>query len=474
MYVVIVISIILQLTAAVLALRLVRITGMRLGWVSIAIGLSLMAWRRLVVFQDLYQGNVEPSQIMFPEAVAVVLSAFLCLGVATIGPYFRSVEENYKLRQESERKYKAVADLTYDWEYWLDEDLSFIYVSPSCYRICGHACTAIMQNPGLLEKVLEPKDYAVYSSSIHRIISEKESVNDILNVRHVDGNEYIVRHIAVPAYVDGNFCGVRGSFCNITEAHRDKLEVIRLNQELENRVQIRTNQLEAANRELEAFVYSVSHDLKAPLRHLDGYAKVICEDYSDKLDEQGRAMLSRISNAATEMNMLMDGLLRLSRVARKDLILEDVNLSAIAEVALADYKQNSPDTRTDLSVQQDIKVYADKALLQDVLINLIDNSWKFSAKKPETRISINRCAEPGYEGFTIEDNGVGFRKEDEDKLFKVFSRLHSDSDYKGTGVGLATILRIIQRHQGMIRADSEEGSSTKFTVLLPTRASLAD
>jgi signal transduction histidine kinase len=163
----------------------------------------------------------------------------------------------------------------------------------------------------------------------------------------------------------------------------------------------------------------------------------------------------------------------LSKISRKDLIYEEVDISLLAEASIADYRHDNPETKASVNIQPDIKVFADKALIRDVLGNLIDNSWKFSANKPESQISVKKCVEPGYEGFSVEDNGIGFRKEDEDKLFKVFSRLHSDAEYKGTGVGLATIQRIVQRHDGIIRAESEEGVFAKFTVLLPRRQDLS-
>ncbi len=467
MFVVIAVSLFLQLTAAVLALRLVKVTRMRIGWISIAIGLSLMAWRRVVVFEDLYTGRVLPEQIAFPEIVAVILSAFLCLGVATIGPYFASLEENYNLRLQSERKYRAVADLTYDWEYWLDTNLEYVYVSPSCARICGYASSEIMKDPKLMDQIIAGESVDAYKLSLTNILETRKPINDLLQVYNKDRQVRFVRHIALPALIDGEFCGIRGSFTDITEARKAKEEVVKLNQELEQRVGFRTQQLQEANQDLEAFVYSVSHDLRAPLRHLDGYSKAITEDYSDRIDAEGLMMLSRISTAASEMNSLIDGLLRLSKIARKDLNKEWVNASEIASLVVNECKASMPERVLTTQIEPNIWMFADRALLQNVLQNLIENSIKFSAKKDQSIIQICSNKDSNYLGFTIIDNGVGFYEKDKDKLFKIFSRLHSDSEYHGTGVGLATIARIVQRHEGKIWAESEQGISTQFHLQMP-------
>jgi len=458
--------------AAVLALRLVRITGMRFGWISIAIGLSLMAWRRLIVFSDLYTGRVQAEQIAYPEILALVLSAFLFAGVATIGPYFRSLEENYRLRQESERKYRAVADLTYDWEYWLDEAMRFVYISPSCERLCGYTRSQLLEEPHLIDKIFESDSLAVYKQSLQKVLETKEAVNDILKINRQGNGIGFVRHIATAAYVDGQFCGIRGSFTDITEAHLAKQEVEQLNKELEQRVQRRTRQLQEANSDLEAFVYSVSHDLRAPLRHLDGFAAAIAEDYEDKLDAEGKLMLSRIRNASKEMNALIDGLLRLSRIASKELQKEWIDVSAIAASIIDEYRGYADTQEFQVDLQPGVYVYGDKALIQNIVQNLVDNSLKYSDKTRPCQIAIASIEELGYLGFSVIDNGIGFSSSEESKLFKVFSRLHPESKYPGTGIGLASVKRAVQRHEGKVWAESEEGKYAKFCVLLPTPESL--
>lgn len=474
MHAVIIASTVLQMLAAIAALRLVRVTGMRLGWLCIAIGLSLMAWRRIIVFSDLTTGKVLAEQIAFPEVLALILSAFLFAGVATIGPYFRSLEENTKLRMESERKYRAVADMTYDWEYWLDERLRFVYISPSCERFCGYGRDELAADPGLLERVFDPPSYAAYQRSLQEVLEKKRAVDEVLKMKSAGGGLVIVRHIATPAVVDGHFCGIRGSFSDITEAQLARQEVEALNKDLEQRVQRRTRLLQEANNDLEAFVYSVSHDLKAPLRHLDGFAKALLDDYGDKLDQEGKDMLVRISHASMEMNALIDGLLRLSRIASKELEKTWVDVSATAREVFDEYRYRLAGDIPEVEVEDGIRVFGDEVLIHSVLQNLIDNSVKYRDKSRPCRIAVRALKEAGMSGFVLEDNGRGFPAKDAGKLFKVFSRLHMDADVPGTGVGLASVYRVVLRHEGKVWAESVEGEYSRFFVLLPDPLPLAD
>jgi signal transduction histidine kinase len=238
-----------------------------------------------------------------------------------------------------------------------------------------------------------------------------------------------------------------------------------LNRDLETRVAERTRQLETANRELEAFSYSVSHDLRAPLRALDGFAQALLEDYGDRLDGEGRHMLERIRAASQRMGHLIDDMLRLSRVHRAELRLAPVDLSALVSGLCAAAAEREPFRRIEFHVEPGMVVQADAPLLTLALQNLIDNAVKFTRGRDQAVIHVGAvAAEPGW--WFIRDNGVGFDPRFSDQLFNPFQRLHSASDFEGSGVGLATVRRVIVRHGGAIRGESTLGEGAVFYFTL--------
>jgi light-regulated signal transduction histidine kinase (bacteriophytochrome) len=239
----------------------------------------------------------------------------------------------------------------------------------------------------------------------------------------------------------------------------------RLNSELENRVQERTAQLEATNKELEAFCYSVSHDLRAPLRTIRGFSEVLLEQYASKLDARGQDFLHRVQQASGQMDKLIEDLLKLSRVSRTELRAEKVNLSRIAEEIAAELKRSDPHREVDVAIAPDLEAYGDERLLKQTLDNLLRNAWKFTIKQPAARIEFGR--DGGEAVFFVRDKGVGFEMQYVHKLFGVFQRLHSPTDFPGSGVGLAIVQRIISRHGGRVWADGRPGEGATFHFTLP-------
>ncbi len=224
---------------------------------------------------------------------------------------------------------------------------------------------------------------------------------------------------------------------------------------------------EAANRELEAFSYSVAHDLRAPLRTIDGFSLALIEDHAAELGAEGRRYLSFVREAAQRMAQLIEDLLKLARITRQQLAREDVDFSALAEVALARLHQADPERKVVSEVEPELPASADPRLLAIVLDNLIGNAWKFTAKRPDARIVIG--AEESDEGpivYHVKDNGAGFDMAYADKLFGVFQRLHSPEEFAGTGIGLATVQRIVRRHGGWIRAEGAVGQGAAFYFTL--------
>jgi PAS domain S-box-containing protein len=244
-------------------------------------------------------------------------------------------------------------------------------------------------------------------------------------------------------------------------------ETKKLNEELEQRVIRRTAELKAANKELEAFAYSVSHDLRAPLRGIDGFSQAILEDYGDRLDDTGRDYLHRVRAGSQRMAQLIDDLLKLSRVTRGEMFRVPVNLSEMAQGIAEELRRIGPERRVEFIIAPDMLVEADRQLIGVLLDNLLGNAWKFTGKVSAARIEFGVMAQPDkWPIYFVRDNGAGFDMTYGDKLFGAFQRLHSAFEFPGTGIGLATVQRVINRHGGRIWADGtvDQGATFYFTL----------
>jgi light-regulated signal transduction histidine kinase (bacteriophytochrome) len=243
-------------------------------------------------------------------------------------------------------------------------------------------------------------------------------------------------------------------------------EFRRLSSELERRVQQRTSQLEGINKELEAFCYSVSHDLRAPLRTIRGFSEVLLDQYKAQLDARGQDYLRRTSDAGLQMDKLIEDLLKLSRVARGEIQHQQINLSGIAQQIAEELTKTEPTRTVEFAIAPNVSANGDERLLRLVMDNLLRNAWKFTGKKPQARIEFGR--ENGDTSpFFVRDNGVGFDMTYAGKLFGVFQRLHSVSDFSGSGVGLAIVQRVVNRHGGRVWADAKVNSGATFFFTLP-------
>ncbi len=236
----------------------------------------------------------------------------------------------------------------------------------------------------------------------------------------------------------------------------------------EQELQVMTRRLEVVNQELESFSYSVSHDLRAPLRAIDGFSQALLEDYGDRLDEEGRDYLQRVRAGAQRMAELIDDLLDLSRVNRSEMKPKWVDLSEIAAEVIAELRQGEPDRSVEVVIEPGLRVWADARLMRVMLHNLLGNAWKFTGRTEKPRIML-RSSEALAHSFCVEDNGVGFDMRHAGKLFGAFQRLHRVSEFPGTGIGLATVKRIINRHGGEIEAHAEPGQGARFCFTLPVQ-----
>ena len=266
-------------------------------------------------------------------------------------------------------------------------------------------------------------------------------------------------------------CNIR----NVTVRKEAEKEIRKLNVELEQRVQDRTARLEALNKDLEAFNYSVSHDLQAPLRHIGGFAEILQEDYADKLGAEGQRLIQQIRAPMQRMQALIDALLELSGISRKELERQLVDLSALATDIIASERQRgSPARQMEVVIADGVTAYGDARLLRDVLQNLLGNALKFTSRCDSARIEFGvKPAADGSAIYFVRDNGAGFDMANVNKLFGPFQRLHDFEEYPGTGIGLATVKRIIQRHGGRVWAEGAAGKGATVYFTLPSRTTPA-
>jgi PAS domain S-box-containing protein len=320
------------------------------------------------------------------------------------------------------------------------------------------------RRPILIDLVLQPnkKEEAVY----YLFERDHDTITAEVFIAAFKGGTYL-RAKARPLYDShGNLVGAIESIRDITTRKEAEAAVRKLTAELEERVRERTAQLETANRELEAFAYSVSHDLRAPLRAMSGFSHLLLEYYGEKLDDQGRHYLQRMDQVSQRMGKLIDDLLSLSRLTRVEMRRGRVDLSAMAQVIAAELQEREPGREVEFVISERLVARGDPQLLRVVLENLLGNAWKFTAKHSQARIEFGRLNQKGKPVYFVRDDGVGFDMAYVEKIFKAFQRLYPSDEFEGSGIGLATVDRIITRHGGEVWAEGEVGKGATFYFTL--------
>jgi PAS domain S-box-containing protein len=363
--------------------------------------------------------------------------------------YYKEIAKGAKALKESELRFKGLIEFGADGILLGSHDGFITEVNEMACSIIG------MKREELIGKFVTAVPFT--KESLDRaplrfdLLKEGRTVVNEREILRPDGS-IIYLEMKTKMMADGSYQSI---FRDVTEKKNFENRLREFNAELERKVAERTRQLELANKELESFSYSVSHDLRAPVRHIIGFTDMFLKDNPEILNERSKETFSKITSSAHRMEMLIDDLLMLSRTGRQELIRTKFNMSEVVKSVMAEYK-NCKDNRT---VQTDVEelpvIYADRNLITIVWENLIDNACKYTKGKDPAKIAVSCVSEENEFVFSIKDNGAGFDPEYTDKLFGVFQRLHLEKDFSGTGIGLANVRRIISRHGGRTWAESE-------------------
>ena len=391
------------------------------------------------------------------------------IGVSTDITERKKYEKDVLQLNTQLNQFKNTLDQTLEAVFIFDpESLRFTYVNEGAKRLTGHSQTELMQ--------MTPVDFnkpvvtlEKFKQLVQPLITGVQPSFTFQSLHgHKDGLETPVEVFLQLIRLEGQAPCFVAMVNDITERKQAEEEISRLNAELEERVLERTTELQAANQDLEAFSYSVSHDLRSPLNTIDGFSSLLVKEMGvSAATERGKHYLARIRSGVVQMGGLIDALLALAQVSRTSLRRESVDLSALAETVLNAYREREPGRAVQLAIQPGLVVQGDPSLLRQVLENLLGNAWKYSSKQPQTHIIFRRESGPdGVAVYTVQDHGAGFDMAYSDKLFGVFQRLHTASEFEGTGIGLATVHKIITRHGGRIWAESAPGQGATFYFTL--------
>ncbi len=364
--------------------------------------------------------------------------------------------------KESETRYRQLAEGMPQIVWISDPSGNSFYYNPQWYEYTGRRFPETDWRP-----VMHPDDLALTEATWEHSVATGTPYEIQYRLRHHSGSFrwFLARGLPLRDK-EGNVLHWFGSCTDIDDQKRLTEQVKRINEELERRVRIRTEELELANRELEAFSYSVSHDLRAPLRSIEGFSDALLKQYSEALDEEGQNYLNRVKAAAHRLSDLIDGMLDLSRISRRELNRQLVDLSHMVGQIAMELQSSDPARHVQFKIMPAVSAQADPILIRSVLENLMSNAWKFTGKHPEAIIEFGCEANANPTVYFIRDDGVGFNMAYAARIFGAFQRLHGTMEFPGTGIGLATVQRIIRRHGGRIWAEGEveRGATFRFTL----------
>jgi PAS domain S-box-containing protein len=350
------------------------------------------------------------------------------------------------------------------------------FVNPAAEKITGWTRRDAMgQELVRILRLLDEEQRTSLDHSINKLIENPESESFSCLLVSRNGDEFPIDVTASKIKNEkGNVLGAVFVLHDMSERKLAEKEIEQLNEQLERRVTERTAQLETANRDLEAFSYSVSHDLRAPLRAIDGFSRILTEDHSAELKEEGRRVLDVIRRNTRKMNRLIDDLLAFCRYGRRESTPSEINMTELAESVLEELRSESDNQKCNVEIEKLPNAVGDESMIKQVFANLLSNALKFSRKKENSVIHVGSRPSRQETVYYVQDTGIGFDMKYASNLFGVFQRMHSSEEYEGTGVGLAIVKKIIERHGGRIWAESSVNHGSTFYFSLPQWGALKD
>ncbi len=354
-----------------------------------------------------------------------------------------------------------------------DQAQRFSFISAHVARLCGLPAERILEDPQALQDLLSREHQDRLQRACRLSLDTGGEWDCEFEITPPDGQppKWLRLQARPQRHADGG-ASWDGVLSDITDRKRAELEIVRMNLELEERIALRTREYRLVIAELESFAYSVSHDLRAPLRAMHGYAKIMLDEHGAALPASAQEYLRHIEAAGLRMGELIDALLALSRLTRQELQPETVDLSALAATVAGDLQRMQPHPGLQLRIQPGLLCQADPRMLHILLTNLLGNAWKFTRRRRDACIELGAVTQDGNLVYHVRDNGAGFDEQYADRLFEPFQRLHDSREFEGTGIGLATVQRVVQRHDGRIWAQGTPGhGATFYFTLAKPRAS---
>ena len=368
-----------------------------------------------------------------------------------------------KLR-ESEQRFRAIADYTYDCEHWFDSDGKLVWVNPAVYRLTGYTVDECMAMPNYPLPLFDEEDKERLAGSLLQAI-QGSSANDVeFRIRCKDGSLKWVAASWQPIYdVNGSSLGHRSSVRDITDRKLAEEKIQKLNKELEQRV----TELKTANKDLKAFGYSVSHDLRTPLISIQGLSRRLLEKHADYLDEKGQQYLRRINISSIRLTELLADLLTFLSFGPKKIGSSQVKMDKLAREVFDELKEVQPEQTISWDIKSLPDAKGDKTMFRQVFANLLSNAVKYSKPRETIVIEVGGWTDKEKKVYYVKDNGIGFPAEYADRVFEVFERLHTSEEFEGTGIGLAIVKRVIDRHGGEVWVHSKVDEGTTFYFSIP-------
>jgi PAS domain S-box-containing protein len=409
---------------------------------------------------------------------ALWLTALLSLALALVGFWIGwlqwRLEQGQKDMAESRARLQEAQRMAQVGHWVFDQRNGEMLWSDEVFRIFGQDPAKFHPSFQTYWQQVSAEDKPALKQMFDDALADRSDLDSVHRIVRPDGSERFVRLLCQSEHGDLGPT-YHGTLQDVTELHQAQQALEQLNAGLEHSVKQRTGELRALNRELESFTYSVSHDLRTPLRSIHGFASLLAENEAGRLTEEGRAFLARIQDGARRMGLLITDLLSMAQHSRALISHQTVDLSELARGVVADLEREQTGRQVQWQIEPGLRVQADPTLMRVVLQNLLGNAWKYTGQTAQARISFTRAdgvgavdGGDGHQHFCVRDNGAGFDMAYVDQLFQPFKRLHAHHEFEGTGIGLATVARVVQRHGGTVRAEGAVGQGAAFCFSLPS------